>query len=81
MLPLWRTRPLGDALSKEGSSAVARPQCPNEVEFALARSRQLRSDALQPWETEPFGGRSSPGNTRHDSRYVSSQIPSYRSVI
>jgi hypothetical protein len=25
MLPLWRARPLGDALSEEGSSAAARP--------------------------------------------------------
>jgi hypothetical protein len=51
MLPSWRARPLGDALSKEGSSAAAKPQCPSKAECASARSRQPCSDVLQPWET------------------------------
>jgi hypothetical protein len=56
MLPLWRARPLSDALSEEGGSAAVRPQCPNEGEYTSARSRQSCLDTLQPWETEPFGG-------------------------
>jgi hypothetical protein len=54
MFPLWRARLLGDALSKEGSSAAARPLCPSEVECISARSRQPCPDMLQPCETEPF---------------------------
>jgi hypothetical protein len=56
MFPLWRARPLGDALSKEGSSTAARPYCPSKAECVLARRRQSRPDTLQPWETKPFGG-------------------------
>jgi hypothetical protein len=68
MLPLWRAGPLGDALSEEDGSTAADPQCPSKVECTSSRSRQSCSDVLQPWEAEPSGGRSSPGNTRHDSR-------------
>jgi hypothetical protein len=28
MFPLWRARPLGDAMSEEGSPTTVRPQCP-----------------------------------------------------
>jgi hypothetical protein len=68
MLPLWGARPLGDALPEEDGSIAAGPQRPNKAECTLARSRQLCSDMLQPWEAEPSGGRSCLGNTRHDSR-------------
>jgi hypothetical protein len=81
MLPLWRAGPLGDALSEEDGSAAAGHQRPNKAECTLARSRQSCSDALQPWEAKPSRGRSNPRNTRHDSRYVSSQILSCRSLI
>jgi hypothetical protein len=56
MFLLWRARPLGNALSKEGSSAVVRPQYPSKAECVSARSRQSHPDTLQPWETKPFGG-------------------------
>jgi hypothetical protein len=40
MFPLWRARPLGDAMSEEGSLAAVRPQCPSEAERVSAWSRQ-----------------------------------------
>jgi hypothetical protein len=46
MFPLWRARPLGDAMSEEGSPAAVRPQCPNKAECVSAWSRQLLSAAL-----------------------------------
>jgi hypothetical protein len=55
MFPLWRTRPLGDAMSQEGSRAAVRPQCPSKAECAPAWSRQPLSATLQLWEIESLG--------------------------
>jgi hypothetical protein len=46
MFPLWRARPLGDAMSEEGSPAAVRPQCPSKAERVSAWSRQPLSAAL-----------------------------------
>jgi hypothetical protein len=81
MLPLWRARTLGDALSEEDDSTAVNPQCPSKIECTSAGSKQSWLDALQPWEAEPSRGRSSLGNTRHGSRYVLSRISPCRSVI
>jgi hypothetical protein len=81
MLPLWRARTLSDALSEEDDSTTVNPQCPSKIEYTSVGRKQSWSDALQPWEAEPYRGRSSPGNTRHDSRYVLSRISPFRSVI
>jgi hypothetical protein len=54
--PLWRARPLGDAMFEEGILAAVRPQCPSKAECVLAWSRQPLLATLQPWETEPLGG-------------------------
>jgi hypothetical protein len=56
MFPLWRARPLGDALFEEGSLATVRPLCPSKAECVSAWSRQPLPATLQPWETEPLGG-------------------------
>jgi hypothetical protein len=52
MFPLWRARPLGDAMSEEGSPAAVRPWCPSKAECALTWSRQPLPDALQPLEAK-----------------------------
>jgi hypothetical protein len=46
MFPLWRARPLGDAMSEEGSPTAVRPQCPSKAECVSAWSRQPLSVAL-----------------------------------
>jgi hypothetical protein len=75
MLLLWRTKPLGEELSKESSSTVASSQYPNKTRSTTASTRRSWS-GLQPWKGEPPGGRSNLGCSGRGSRYVSSQIPS-----
>jgi hypothetical protein len=60
MLLLWRTKPLGEELSKESSSAVAISQYPSKTRSATASTRSPWL-GLQPWKGEPPGGRSNPG--------------------
>jgi hypothetical protein len=55
MFPLWRARPLGDAMFEEGSPAAVRPWRPRKAECVSAWSRQPLSATLQPWETESHG--------------------------
>jgi hypothetical protein len=80
MLLLWRTKPLGEELSKGSSSAVASSQYPNKTRSTTASTRRSWS-GLQPWKGEPPGGRSNIGCSGRGSRYVSSQIPSSKSII
>jgi hypothetical protein len=56
MFPLWRARPLGDAMFEEGNPAAVRPWRPSNAECIAAWSRQPLPATLQPWETEPLGG-------------------------
>jgi hypothetical protein len=60
MLLLWRTKPLGEELSKESSSAAASSQCPNKTRSTTASTRSPWS-GLQPWKGEPPRGRGNPG--------------------
>jgi hypothetical protein len=55
MLLLWRTKPLGDALSKEGNSVAASSQYPSKTRSTTVSTRRLWS-CLQPWKGEPPGG-------------------------
>jgi hypothetical protein len=80
MLLLWRTKSLGEELSKESSSAAASSQCPSKTRSATASTRSLWS-GLQPWKGEPPRGRSNLGCSGHGSRYVSSRILPNKSII
>jgi hypothetical protein len=80
MFPLWRTRPLGVALPKESSPIAASFQHPAKTRSTTTSIRRSWL-GLQPWKSEPLGGRSNPGCTRCGSRYVFSRIPSSKSTI
>jgi hypothetical protein len=69
MFLLWRTKPLGEELSQESSSAAASTQCPSKTRSTTTcpRSPWL---GLQPWKGESPRGRSNPGCLGHGSRYV-----------
>jgi hypothetical protein len=71
MLLLWRTKSLGEELSKESSPATTSSQCPSKTRSTTTSTRSLWS-GLQPWKGESPGGRSNPGCSGCGSRYVSS---------
>jgi hypothetical protein len=80
MLLLWGTKPLGEALAKEGNSAVASSQPFSKTRSTTTSTRRPWS-GLQPWKGEPPRSRSNPGCSGHGSEYVSSRIPSSKSII
>jgi hypothetical protein len=59
----------------------SRPPMPQQDRMYHHREQAIVVRRATPWEAEPPGGRSSPGNTKHDIRYVLSRIPLCRSVI
>jgi hypothetical protein len=70
MFPLWGTRPLGESLPKESSSASASSQCPSQTECNAARRQQPWATSCPVWIGEPLGGRHSPKESRSGTRYV-----------
>jgi hypothetical protein len=56
MFPLWGTRPLGESLPKESSSAAFRSQCPSQTECNAARRQQPWATSCLVWKGEPLGG-------------------------
>jgi hypothetical protein len=80
MLLLWRTKPLGEELSKESSSVSANSQCPSKTRSAITSTRSPWL-GLQPWKGEPPRGQSNLGCSGRGSRYVSSRILPSKSII
>jgi hypothetical protein len=70
VFPLWGTRPLGESLPKESSSAAASSQCPSQAECNVARRQQPWAASCPVRKGEPLGGRHSPGDSRSGTRYV-----------
>jgi hypothetical protein len=56
MLPLWRTRPLGDVVPEEDGSTAVGSQCPSKTECTTAGSKQPRLATYPVWKGEPLGG-------------------------
>jgi hypothetical protein len=74
MFPLWGTRPLGESLPKESSSAATSSQCPCQAECIATRRQQLWAASCPVRKGEPPGGRHSPGDPRSGTKYVLSRI-------
>jgi hypothetical protein len=81
MFPLWGTRPLGESLPKESSSAVTNSQCPSQTECNEARRQQPWAASCPVWKGEPLGDRHSPGDSKSGARYVFSRVPFCKCVI
>jgi hypothetical protein len=81
MFPLWGTRPLGESLPKESSSAAASSQRPSQAECNAARRQQPWATSCPVWKGEPFGGRHSLGDSRSGTRYVFSRVPFCKCLI
>jgi hypothetical protein len=80
MFPMWGTRPLGDSLPEESSSATASFQHTSKTRSTTSSIRRSWP-GLQWLKGEPLGSRSNPGCTRCGSRYVSSRITPSKSTI
>jgi hypothetical protein len=80
MLLLWRTKSLGEELSKESSSAVASSQYPSKTRSTTTSTRRPWL-GLQPWKGESPGGQSNPGCSGRGSRNVYSRILPNKSII
>jgi hypothetical protein len=81
MFPLWGTRPLGESLPKESSSAAASSQCPSQTECNATRRQQPWATSCLIWKGESLGGRHSPGHSRSGIRYVFSRVPFCKCLI
>jgi hypothetical protein len=75
------TRPLGESLPKESSSAAASSQCPSQAECNAARRKQPWATLCPVWKGEPLGGRHNLGDSRSGTRYVFSRVPFCKRVI
>jgi hypothetical protein len=74
MFPLWGTRPLGESLPKESSSASASSQYPSQTECNVTRRQQPWVASCPVWKGEPLGGQHNPGDSRSGTRYIFSRL-------
>jgi hypothetical protein len=81
MFPLWRARPLGDAMSEKGSPAVVRPQCLAKQNVSQPRADNHSQPRYNHGRLNHLEAEAVQETPRHDSRYVFSRLPYCRSVI
>jgi hypothetical protein len=70
MFPLRGTKPLGESLPEESSSAATSSQCPCQAEYIATRRQQPWAASCLVRKCEPPGGRHSPEDPRSGTRYV-----------
>jgi hypothetical protein len=74
MFPLWGTRPLGESLLKESSSAAVSSQCPFQAECIAIRRQQPWSASCLVRKGKLPRGSHNLGDPRSGTRYVLSQM-------